>query len=135
MLFRSRAYAFKDLLGAEALADREDLANLVVFHCQQAVEKMLKAVLEKHSASIPKIHSCRKLYLLAKKHCLLLELDEVELERFDEVFLDVKYPSSLGALADEGFPSKKIAQRFLESAQHIVHQIDNELNITRSNCC
>ncbi len=125
-----RAYALKDLLGAEALVDREDLANLVVFHCQQAVEKMLKAVLEKQLASIPKIHSCRKLYLLAKEHRLSLALDEAELERFDEVFLDVKYPSSLGALADEGFPSKKIAQRFLASAQLIVHQIDDELSKT-----
>ena|SRR5258708_483299 len=49
--------AEEDLVAAEALAQgNAHLHDQVCFHCQQATEKYLKAILQEQSASIPRIH-------------------------------------------------------------------------------
>jgi HEPN domain-containing protein len=46
-----------DLQGARQLAAlKPPLRDLVCFHCQQAVEKYLKALLREHGAFVPKTH-------------------------------------------------------------------------------
>ena len=46
-----------DLLAAEALVQgTAHLHDQVCFHCQQATEKYLKAVLQEQGASIPRVH-------------------------------------------------------------------------------
>ncbi len=37
-------YAEKDLAAAQALIDRDDLYNIVVYHSQQVIEKLFKAL-------------------------------------------------------------------------------------------
>jgi len=51
------AFADRDLEAAKILLDNEYVSNVVLFHCQQCVEKCLKAILEEHQIQIPKIHS------------------------------------------------------------------------------
>lgn len=49
--------AEEDWRGANDLATGEPpLRDLICFHCQQAVEKYLKAVLQENGAPVPKIH-------------------------------------------------------------------------------
>lgn len=55
-------YVKRDLKGAEELLPNEYLANLALFHCQQATEKVFKAILEEFELSVPKLHSTIKLY-------------------------------------------------------------------------
>ena len=45
-----------DLRAADLLAREDALANVVCFHCQQAVEKMLKAALLASGAEPPRTH-------------------------------------------------------------------------------
>ena len=50
-------FAKRDYEAAKVLINNEYLANIVLFHAQQCIEKCLKAVFEEHSLDIPKIHS------------------------------------------------------------------------------
>jgi HEPN domain-containing protein len=54
-------FSARDLAAAEALQGNEYLANVALFHAQQAVEKALKAVIEHHGRAVPRIHSVRTL--------------------------------------------------------------------------
>jgi HEPN domain-containing protein len=58
-----------DLEAAEQLLPtaqgRSGLREIVAFHCQQAVEKYLKAFLTYHQIDFPKTHSIRRLLRLA----------------------------------------------------------------------
>ena len=40
------------------------LPKAILFHCQQSVEKILKAVLEEYDLRVPKIHNIEELYRL-----------------------------------------------------------------------
>ena len=48
-------FADGDLRAASGLIDLE-LPALVVFHCQQAIEKLLKALIMESTQSVPRIH-------------------------------------------------------------------------------
>ena len=43
-----------DLGVVEEIIYREDLTHMVAFHCQQSIEKALKAVLEEHEKLVPR---------------------------------------------------------------------------------
>ena len=51
------AFADRDLEAAKALIENEYLANVVLFHRQQCIEKCFKAVLEENEMHVPKVHS------------------------------------------------------------------------------
>lgn len=56
-------FAARDIEAARKLADDEYLANVVLFHSQQCVEKCLKAVLEENDQNVPKIHGVQNCML------------------------------------------------------------------------
>jgi HEPN domain-containing protein len=61
--------AEEDWEGARDLAARKPpLRDLACFHCQQAAEKYLKALLQEIGAAIPKTHDLRKLLNLLLPH-------------------------------------------------------------------
>lgn len=45
-----------DIQVVEILINYEHLASGLAFHCQQSIEKSLKAILEENDAEVPKIH-------------------------------------------------------------------------------
>ena len=55
-------FADRDLEAAKSLLENEYLANVVLFHCQQCIEKCLKAILEENNIEVPKIHSVVRLF-------------------------------------------------------------------------
>ena len=57
-------FAARDLAAAKKLLDDEYVANIVLFHCQQCVEKSLKAILEESNQDVPRIHGVNKLYTI-----------------------------------------------------------------------
>ena len=58
-----------DLRGAEQLAKaKPPLHDLLYFHCQQAAEKYLKALLQELSLVIPRLHDLEDLLHLALPH-------------------------------------------------------------------
>ena len=98
-------FAKQDLLAAEKLSDHEMLGNMVLFHCQQSIEKLLKAHLEENDIKIPKIHNLIRLYnllteIIKKNYDFVIEL----LEELDSVYIDSRYPGDVGLLPS-GMPS------------------------------
>ena len=61
-------FADRDLEAARLLVDNEYLSNTVLFHCQQCVEKCLKALLEDNHIPVPRIHNVLKLHSLLKEN-------------------------------------------------------------------
>jgi HEPN domain-containing protein len=59
----------EDLHAAEVLmAHRPPVVRGAAFHCQQAIEKMAKAVLVANGADVPKIHDVEELSWLVRTH-------------------------------------------------------------------
>ena len=61
------AKADEDYRGASVL-DAADIPDIVCFHCQQCIEKYLKAGLVQHGAAVRKIHNLIVLNSLVTQH-------------------------------------------------------------------
>ena len=85
--------AQSDWVAAEILlASPQCPADAVCFHCQQYVEKLLKAILTKYSVEAPKTHDLRRLAQLAKP--FVTELTEL-IDASDELTVygvESRYP-------------------------------------------
>jgi HEPN domain-containing protein len=118
--------ADKDLYAAEILLnDDYPLTNIVVFHCQQTIEKYLKAYLIERNVPLIKTHDLIKLNGLIEE-IKDLGIDEKKLIIINEVYTESRYPSDLGLLPD-GIPSDKQAKEFLEYTKEIKDIISREL--------
>ena len=98
--------AKRDLAAANAIKDDEYVANIVLYHSQQVVEKGLKALFEEHTVVIPRIHSLMRLFTELKSRSLIEDnfVPIKDLIYLDSVYLDSRYPGGLGLLPC-GFPA------------------------------
>ena len=55
-------FANNDFQAAKKLSEDEHLTKIVLFHCQQTIEKALKALLSEKTDSVPRIHSVYTLF-------------------------------------------------------------------------
>jgi HEPN domain-containing protein len=117
-------FAQRDLAVAEAIINDEYVANAVMFHSQQIVEKALKALFEEHGKKIPRIHSLTKLYGILIEDDIVSStvIDTKALFFLDEVYLDARYPGGLGLLPHR-FPTTADAQDALDIARKILTTI------------
>jgi len=117
--------AHDDLVLISNIIDTESLTHLVAFHCQQAIEKSFKSVLEYNNNNVPKRHD-----LLVLKD---LVFDQIEIENEDmlealnSLYTESRYPGDLGLLPD-GKPTTEDAEEFYSFAKNIYEQA-NELLI------
>jgi HEPN domain-containing protein len=92
--------ASEDLDSAEALIDRK-LFRMVCYHSQQAVEKVLKALMSEHEIDVPRIHNLIDLRSMTEKLGY-----ETSLTEEDSLFLNsiyrFRYPATLGLLPARG---------------------------------
>lgn len=107
-------FAKRDFEAAKSLVKDEYLANICLFHCQQTLEKLFKAVLEETKIRIPRIHSLTTLFEqlpteLKNKNFITYE----ELGLVDDIYIDARYPGEVG-LIPGGFPTIKDALEVLE---------------------
>ena len=120
-------YAESDLKTAEILIKDEYLmTNIIVFHCQQAIEKYLKAFLVDNNVPIIKTHDLIKVNDMVKE-IKDLGIDEKKLMIVKQVFSESKYPGDLGLLPD-GLPTDKQASEFIEYAREVKAIISKALN-------
>ena len=118
--------ADKDLHAAEILLkDDYPLTNIVAFHCQQTIEKYLKAFLVENDVPIIKTHDLVKLNKLILK-VKDLGIDKEKLVIINEVYVESRYPGELG-LMPEGKPSEELVKEFLEYAKKVKSIILREL--------
>ncbi len=115
-------FAARDLNAAKKLVNDEYLANIVLFHSQQTVEKCLKAILKEHEQNVPRIHGVNKLYsLITENTDVTLLITEDELDFIDDVYIDTRYPSSFGILPS-GFPKKDEATSLFNIAERVYQE-------------
>jgi HEPN domain-containing protein len=110
--------ADKDLCAAEIIIkDEYPLTNIVAFHCQQAIEKYLKAYLIEKNIPLIKTHDLIKLNGMINE-IENLYIDENKLLIINEVYTESRYPGELGLLPD-GIPTNEEAKEFIEYAKEI----------------
>jgi HEPN domain-containing protein len=113
-------YATENLESAKVLAGN-GLFNPCLQNAQQAVEKMLKAVLVEFSIKFRKTHSISELaVMLAKKH-LKIELAEEECELLDSIYLPSKYP--LGSVLPDFEPDEQTCKNCIAVAEHVKESV------------
>jgi HEPN domain-containing protein len=99
-----------DYKGAVGMSRRRDpLPDLVCYHCQQSVEKYLKAYLVAQGASPPAIHDLRQLLLLCTNFDALLAGLEPLAKFLNPYGVLVRYPG-LSATIEESKEAVKAAR-------------------------
>lgn len=118
-------YADENLKSAQVLLDNK-LFNPCLQNAQQAVEKMLKAVLVEFSIRFKKTHSTNELAIMLAENHLDINLIEEERELLDSIYLPSKYP--LGSVLPDFEPDDQtckscivIAERVMESVLALLH--------------
>jgi HEPN domain-containing protein len=105
-----------DLMLISNIIEDPGLTHMVAFHCQQAIEKSLKAALEDQGAEVPRKHD-----LLTLKDLLAGSVaidDEDILESLNSLYIDARYPGSLGLLPN-GKPTVTDAKGFYDFAKAV----------------
>ncbi len=111
--------ADRDLRAAQKLLEDEYLTNIVLFHCQQCIEKCFKALLEEADITPPKIHSIHRLNaIVQEKIPFCLPISDEEIDLIDDIYIDTRYPGSFGLLPT-GFPTKEQAEEILKIAERV----------------
>ncbi len=97
------------------------LTNITAFHCQQAIEKSFKAILEEQGKDVLRVHSLVRLYNLVKEQ-VEVNVEELTLAEISDIYIEARYPLELGLLP-HGKPSVEDAKRFHEIAKTIYNDI------------
>jgi len=121
-------YSKLDLDSALKLLESPDLTQSAAFHCQQSIEKSLKAIIEEKINKVPRTHDLEKLYGLIEEYGIKLEIDEDILDQVNDVYIETRYPSDLG-LVPEGIPKVETIKYFYDLTESIYKQVLEILNI------
>lgn len=118
-------YADENLRSAKVLLDSE-LFNPCLQNVQQAVEKMLKAVLVESATKLKKTHSINELVSILAEKGLNVEITEDECDLLDSIYLPSKYP--LGGILPDFEPDLQICRKCLALAEHVWNSVINILS-------
>ena len=113
-------YAEENLQSAKVLLDSK-LYNPCLQNAQQAVEKMLKAVLVERAIKFKKTHSIGELTRLLTKNKIIVDLAIEDRELLDSIYLPSKYP--LGSVLPNFEPDKNVCRRSIEIAEKLESSI------------
>ena len=120
--------AEKDLNASEILIKEEyPLTNIIAFHCQQTIEKYLKAILLENDIPLIITHDLIKLNGMIKE-IKDLGIDENKLIPINEVYVEARYPGEIGLMPD-GVPTNEQAMEFIDFAKEVKAIIIKELNL------
>ncbi len=119
-----------DLLIISDIIHRENLTHMVAFHSQQAIEKILKALLEEYEIETPKIHKLVKLNKILLENNKFEQLDNETLKILDSLYIDSRYPGDMGLLP-YGKPSSEDAKEFYDFALEIFNKVCDILDINK----
>lgn len=84
--------ANKDIKAVEKLKNEQDITEIVCFHCQQAVEKYLKALLIYNGEDIQKTHNID--FLLNKCRTYNPEFEKYIGNSLSDYAVDLRYPDT-----------------------------------------
>lgn len=83
-----------DFIAAKTLAQQNGLENQTGFHCQQAIEKWLKAYLIEHGEEIRKIHDLTALVIDCEKYDPAFHEIESLVEGISDFAVEFRYPGT-----------------------------------------
>jgi len=109
-------YANENLASAKVLLDNE-LYNPCLQNVQQAVEKMLKAVLLESHEKPKKTHSIGELMAALRQRSRTLAITDDEADLLDSIYLPSKYP--LGNVLPDFEPDQALCRRCLGIAERV----------------
>lgn len=111
-----------DLNTIERLITDSSLTNIMAFHAQQAIEKVLKAIIEEFSLGSIKTHNLQT--LLSKiEELQTLRYDENIIAEIDRLYIDARYPGDFG-LMPFGKPTLIEASDYYQQAKAIKQQVE-----------
>lgn len=122
-------YAEKDHKARKILFKTEGLELIYVFHCHQAIEKALKALLLTWKIDPPKSHDLDKLLSLLPENVMKEFHDkQMYLNELNIIYIDSRYPSGFAQ-----FPNDFISQEELESIDHSTDELYHKIvNLTKA---
>lgn len=105
-------FAVKDLKAAENLKIDNDLSYLSAFHCQQAIEKSFKAIIEEFELGFIKSHDLSNLSIIIKKH-VDLKGQADQLAEINDYYIESRYPGDMSWHADNPMSLDKLNEIIL----------------------
>jgi len=118
------SYADENLQSARVLLG-SGLFNPCLQNAQQAVEKMLKAVLVESDIKFKKTHSIGELVALLARKNLRVSVTEEECDLLDSIYLPSKYP--LGSVLPDFEPDLQICERCISTAERVKSSVESLL--------
>ncbi|MGA2914454.1 MAG: HEPN domain-containing protein [Sedimentisphaerales bacterium] len=116
-------YANENLQSAQLLAG--SLFNPCLQNVQQAVEKVLKALLIEFDIKFLKTHSIAELVSLLENNGKNINITPEDCDLLDSIYLPSKYP--LGGVLPDFEPDEEICKKCLEIAERIFDSVEKRL--------
>jgi len=113
-----------DLDAIDELIDNESLTNIAAFHAQQSIEKSLKAIIEEYNLNFIKTHKLMMLFN-SVENVIDLNIDEETILKLDSLYIESRYPSSLGLLPN-GKPSIQELKTFQKVSQKVYKAVKKQ---------
>ncbi len=110
--------AKSDLHLIRKIIDEESVSHLAAFHAQQAIEKLMKAIIEEFDLGFIKTHSLETLFHKVEK-IIQLNINKDLLILLDQLYIDARYPGEFGLLP-HGKPSADETRSFLNLAEQFL---------------
>ncbi len=118
-------YADENLRSAKVLLDNK-LFNPCLQNVQQAIEKMLKAVLAELGIKIKKTHSINELVTILAENDIKVDIEEDERDLIDSIYLPSKYP--IGGVLPDFEPDMKTCVQCVTVAEHVRDSVTSFLS-------
>ena len=117
------AKANEDLFVVKRLTDNEIIAtSSVCFHCQQAVEKFLKAYLIANGVDIQRTHNIE--FLLAECSDIDKDFADIDPKELSDFGVDARYPGDMYIPGkEETLEYKKLAYKIKDFVENKIHKI------------
>lgn len=96
--------------------DRKPVPDSICFHCQQCIEKYLKAFLVLNNIEPPEIHDLQRLKAICSKVDKSFEEISKELDILNEYAVNFRYPGEVATVeeANEAFLVMKNVHKFIK---------------------
>lgn len=122
------AFARRDRRAASKLIQHDDLLSIAAFHCQPAIEKAYKAILELNDQRTARAHDLVTLHNQAQPF-LEVPVEESDLGIATDVYLTTRYPVADSPDGNTQ-PSRKRVENLLDCATRVCDFIEKQLGIS-----
>lgn len=123
------AFARRDLEAADKLKGDAEMTDIAAFHCQQCVEKSLKAIIAQNDLTVPRTHDLITLHGHGSEDVHSVTVHEETLRQIDEAYIETRYPTDT-AIEPGPRISLERAERFANASRDIYDQARRIVGVT-----